>query len=321
MKNILLTGGAGFIGSYICRNLLNLGYQPVVYDAFIQYISPFESLYQKYLEYRFKGIKKDVVFIRGDIRDKDDIERIILKYKPERIIHLAAMPIADLSFIHQAETLGSIILGTVNILDIISKVDFIKRFIYTSSSMVYGDFEIIPAPEEHLKKPKDIYGGTKYCGEILTETYGRRFGINYTIIRPSAVYGPTDVNRRVVQVFIENALKGKKLTLHGGESNIIDFSYVEDVAEGFVLAALSDKAQNQVFNITRGEGRSLKELTDILKEFFPNLEVGTTPLQVYRPKRGALSIEKAKNLLGYNPKYSLRDGIIKYLEFMKEIQG
>lgn len=318
-KNVLITGGAGFIGSYVCKYLLQSGYQPIAYDAFIQYISPFESFYQKYLEYRFKGIKEKIIFERGDTRDKNDVRRIILKHKPEIIIHLAALPIADLSFTHSEETIGSIIKGTVNILDMIRETDFVRRFVYASSSMVYGDFLETPAPEDHPKSPKDIYGGTKLAGEILTETYGRRFGIKYTIIRPSGVYGPTDVNRRVIQIFIENALKGEKLVLHGGGENVIDFTFVEDTARGFVLAAFSDKAENQAFNITRGEGRSLKECVEILRGHFPRLEVEVKPMQSHRPKRGALSIQKARDFLGYIPEFSLENGIEKYVHFYREL--
>lgn len=316
---MLITGGAGFIGSHISRRLVGDGYPVVIYDAFIQYISPFESSYQKYLDYRFKGIREKIVFQRGDTRDKNDVRKVIEKYRPRIVIHLAALPIADMSFTNPEEAIGSIITGTVNVLDAISSVDFVKRFVYTSSSMVYGDFMEIPAPEDHPKSPKDIYGGTKLAGEILTEAYSRRHGIKYTIVRPSAVYGPTDINRRVSQIFIENALKGNKLTLHGGGENSLDFTYVEDTAEGIVLAATSPGAENQAFNITRGEGRTLMDFVDILKNYFPNLEVEVKPMEFFRPKRGTLSIEKAKKLLGYAPKFSLEAGIKKYVQFLKEI--
>lgn len=320
-KNVLITGGAGFIGSHICRKLLERGCKPIIYDAFIQYVSPFESCYQKYLDYRFNGIRENVVFERGDTRDKNDLRRVILKYRPSVIFHLAALPIADLSFTHSEETINSIINGTVNVLDVVREVDFVDRFVYTSSSMVYGDFIEIPASEDHPKAPKDIYGGTKLCGEVITEAYSRRYGVKCTIVRPSAVYGPTDVNRRVSQIFIENAFKRKKICLHGGGENILDFTYIEDVAEGFVLAALSPKGEGQVFNMTRGEGRSLKDYADILKGYFPDLEVEIKPMQVYRPKRGSMLIKKARDLLGYNPKISLEEGIEKYVGFIREVNG
>lgn len=317
--NVLVTGGAGLIGSHICRRLLAEGYQPVVYDAFVQYISPFESRYQKFLERRFQGIRDQIIFKRGDTRDKYDVQRTIVEYRPEIVIHLAALPIADFSFVHPEETVGSILLGTINVLDTIKEVDFVKRLVYTSSSMVYGDFQEVPCPEEHPKRPKDVYGGTKLAGEIMVETYGRRYGIEYTIVRPSAVYGPTDVNQRVGQIFVENAMSGQVLTLHGGGENVLDFTYVEDSAEGILLAATKAEGANEVFNITRGEGRSLLEFAEILKEHFPELKLKVEPMKVYRPRRGALSIKKARERLGFDPKYSLEQGVKKYIEFYRRV--
>lgn len=316
-QSVFITGGAGLIGSYICRNLLARGVQPIVFDAFVQYISPLDSLYQNYLTDRFRGIREQVVFVRGDTRNKDDVRRAILKHRPERIIHLAALPIADLSNHHSEEALSSILQGAVNVMEVVRDVDFIKRFVYTSSSMVYGDFQRTPADEEHPKKPKDVYGGTKYAGEVMVETFGRRYGIEYTIIRPSAVYGPTDVNRRVSQIFVENALKGKPLMLHRGGDNTLDFTYVEDTADGFVRATFAEEARNEVFNITRGEGRTLKDFVTILRTMIPNIEVKETEGDLFRPKRGSLDISKAKRLLGYQPKYSLEDGLKIYVEFVR----
>lgn len=316
-KKFLITGGAGFIGARVCRQLLELGHQPIVYDAFVQYISPFESFYQKFLEWRFKGIREQVIFERGDTRDKYDVHRIITKHRPNVIIHLAALPIADFSFEHPEETVSSILLGALNFLDSIKDQDFVERFVFASSSMVYGDFLEVPCPEDHPKKPKDIYGGTKLAGEVMVETYGRRFGLEYCIVRPSAVYGPTDVNRRVVQIFLEKALAGETLVLHGGDSTL-DFTYVEDIASGFVLAGTHPQAANQVFNITRGQGRTLKELVDILKLYFPALETRIEPHRVYRPKRGSLSIAKAREVLGFEPRFTLEEGIGRYVEFYRK---
>jgi len=316
--NVLITGGAGFIGAYIAKELLKNGHNVIIYDSFVQYISPLMSNYQEFLNLRFREIKDKVKIIRGDTRNKVDLRRCIIQTKPKVIIHLAALPIADLSNTHTEEALGSIISGTVNVFDIMKEVDFVTSFIYASSSMVYGDFEPEPAKEEHPKKPKDIYGGTKMAGEIMTESYGRRFGMEYTIIRPSAVYGPTDVNRRVSQIFIENAMTGKELILHNGGTSRLDFTYVEDCAHGFVLAALSENAKNEIFNITRGEARSLREYADILKQYFPHLRIKEEASNVFRPKRGALDITKAKELLKYTPRYSLKEGIKKYIEFIKD---
>lgn len=317
MAKVLVIGGAGFIGSYVCRELLEMGHQPIVFDAFINYISPLKSAYQQYLKLRFDGIEDKVKILRGDACNKAQVRRVILAHEPERIIHLAALPIADLSNEASEEALNSIVQSATNVLEVMRDVDFVKRFTYASSSMIYGDFEYAPCDEEHPKKPKEVYGGTKYAGEVIVEAFSRRFGLEYSIVRPSAVYGPTDVNRRVSQIFVENAILDKPIYLHGDGSTSLDFTFIKDIAKGFVLAAFHNNAKNETFNITAGNGRSLKDFADILIQYFPNLQIEHKPVDVFRPKRGSLSIDKAKKLLGYEPQYNLEKGVEEYVKFLK----
>lgn len=320
MSKVFITGGAGFIGSYVCRKLLEMGHEVVVYDAFVHYISPLKSILKDFTELRFAGISDQIDFRRGDTRDKAHLRRVILETKPDRILHLAALPIADLSNRHSEEALTSILEGAVNVLEVLRDVDFVDRFVYISSSMIYGDFEEIPCPEDHPKRPKDIYGGTKYAGEIMTETYSRPYSIPYSIIRPSAVYGPYDVNRRVSQIFVENALLGKPITLYGGGHQSLDFTFVEDTVQGIVKVMFHEKGLGNAFNITYGQGYTLRELADTLKSHFEDLDIRIVAEEdVFRPKRGALSIEKAKQLVGYEPRYSLEDGIQRYLDVYREL--
>jgi UDP-glucose 4-epimerase len=320
MSKVLITGGAGFIGSYVSRQLLSEGHEVVVYDAFVHYISPMKSILKDYIELRFEGIVDHIDFRRGDTRDKAHLRRVILETKPDYILHLAALPIADLSNRHSEEALTSILEGAVNVLEVLRDVDFVKRFVYISSSMIYGDFEQIPAPEDHPKRPKDIYGGTKYAGEVLTETYSRRYGIPYSIVRPSAVYGPYDVNRRVSQIFVENALLGKPIKLFGGGYQALDFTFVEDTAEGIIKVMFNESGNGEAFNITFGRGYTLREFAEILQGHFPDLEIQIVDEEdVFRPKRGALSIQKAKDLVGYEPKVPLEDGLQRYIDLYRTL--
>lgn len=317
MAKILITGGAGFVGSHTARAFLDAGYEVISFDAFHIYILPIQQWFLENMNYRFEHLLKGAQVVRGSTLNKDDVRRVIYEFRPERIVHFAALPLANVAVRNSEEAFQGILQGTVNILEILRDVDFVDRFVYISSSMVYGDFEKIPVPENARKSPKDIYGGMKLAGEILTQVYARNYGIPYTIIRPSAVYGPTDNNRRVIQLFLEKAFKKETLQIRRGNDNALDFTYVKDLATGIRLATLSSKAEGQEFNITYGQSRTLDDVVSILSQHFPDLQVEEVPdPESFRPKRGALDIQKAQQLLGYQPKWPLEQGIPEYIYFM-----
>ncbi|MBS3122411.1 SDR family NAD(P)-dependent oxidoreductase [Candidatus Woesearchaeota archaeon] len=320
MVKVFLTGGAGFIGAYIAKKLIEEGDEVIIYDNFSNYISPLISRYNKYLEYRLSWLKNRVTIVKGDIRHKGLLSATLKKYQPKIVVHLAAVPIATISDQLSEDATEVNLNGTINVIEAIKDMDFVKRFVYTSSSMIYGDFQYVPADEEHPKNPKGVYGATKLSGEIITKSFCSMYKKEYVIIRPSAVYGPTDANKRVSQIFVEEALSGKPLVLNNGGTSKLDFSYVEDVADGFILAIKSPNAKDQTFNITRGEGRSLKEFAEIVKQFIPDIIIDYKNVgdDENRPNRGTLDISKAKKLLGYEPKYSIEKGIEKYMEFFRK---
>ena len=317
MNKVLITGGAGFIGSHVAKELLSRGVEVIIYDSFSMKGRVDDEKYKFYVQERLKELNGPVI-VEGDIRDKKHFQRTLIEHKPSIVAHLAAISVADLSNVYIEEAVSVNIQGTSNVLEVIKGVGSVKRFIFGSSSMVYGDFQYFPADEEHPKNPKEIYGASKLSGEILTQAFQRKFQVEYTIIRPSAVYGPTDVNRRVSQIFVENALQGKELVLYTPDSKL-DFSYVRDVARGYVLACFADEAKNEIFNITKGEGRSLREFAGILKAMIPNAKIVEQPTQDFRPRRGAMDISKARKLLGYEPRYSLEEGLKEYVEYVSTV--
>jgi nucleoside-diphosphate-sugar epimerase len=185
--------------------------------------------------------------------------------------------------------------------------------------MVYGDFTQTPMPEDGVTAPKDPYGGFKLAGEIVVQTYSRAEGLPYAIVRPSAVYGPTDMNDRIVQRFVECALWNRPLTIVDPDNTWLDFSYVKDVADGMVKALLSP-TMNETFNITAGEGHTLSELHTLLRERYPNMPVEVAAKKEdFRPKRGALDVSKARKVLGYEPQYPLERGVDEYLAFLSSL--
>lgn len=326
MRTYFITGGEGFIGYHICRLLLDRDedVEIVTYDAQKHYIPLENSHWSHYIDHRLESLDDgDVVRIRGDTTDRGLLKSKLKKYEPDVIIHLAALPIANISNKYPKEAQTNILDGTITILNVLREVEFnFDRFVYTSS-MVYGEFptsengKILPASEDDDCTPIGIYGSMKLSGEHITEAYGHRFDIPWTIIRPSAVYGPTDCNRRVTEIFLTNALEAKRLRLDNGGHHLLDFSYVKDTARGFLLAADKEEGLNKTFNITRGEGRSIRELAEIVADHVPGTEMYSEERDVYRPNRGALDISKAKELLDYEPKYSLEDGMAEYFEFVR----
>jgi nucleoside-diphosphate-sugar epimerase len=185
--------------------------------------------------------------------------------------------------------------------------------------MVYGNFDGEAVKEDRHCEPLGIYGALKYGGEKLVIAYNQVFGIPYTIIRPSALYGERCVSRRVGQAFIENAVRGLPLSVNGDGSDGLDFTYIGDVIQGVLLAIANPNAYNNVFNITFGDARSLNQMIEIVKGNFPDVVVNYQPRDTLMPERGTLSIDKAKKLLGYEPKWPLETGFLRYIEWYRNL--
>ena len=324
MKTTLITGGLGFIGSSICELLLKKKYTDkcILLDNFGGYMNPIKDGFKDFRKQRFSSLK-NIIIERCDTSNYKALSSIIIKYKPNYVYHTAALPLAKVSNLNNEEAKVSSVDSTLNIIDAInfmknSNKNFkFNRFIYFSSSMVYGDFKKSIVNENSEKNPKDAYGIMKLAGEVVTEGLCRLHDIPYTIIRPSAVYGPKDMNRRVSQIFIESAFQNKEIYIQGKDEKL-DFTYIKDLANGSILAARSKKGINEIFNITCGKGQTLLSYVIYLKKKFPNIKYIIKKRDKSKPSRGTLSINKAKRLLGYTPKYSLKDGINEYFNFLKK---
>ena len=184
--------------------------------------------------------------------------------------------------------------------------------------MVYGHFNDNEVTEETVCNPLGIYGALKYSGEKLVIAYNQVFDLPYTIIRPSALYGERCVSRRVGQIFLENAVQGKNVTINGDGSDKLDFTYIQDLIQGVVKAIESPNAKNEIFNITYGQGREIRIMAELVKENFPGIDIEYTPKDALTPDRGTLSIEKAKSLIGYEPSFPLEKGYKQYIQWYKD---
>ncbi|RAU21854.1 3-beta hydroxysteroid dehydrogenase [Paramagnetospirillum kuznetsovii] len=313
---VFITGGAGFIGTHVAKILLDRGCEVALYDSLVHYIYPIQINHITNIQWRMAAIERNVRVYRGNTHDQDSLRRALVEFNPDRIIHLAAMPLANLAIEHPEEAMQTIMVGTANLLQISRDLPNLKRMVYISSSMVYGDFVRVPAHEDDPKDPKEVYGSIKLSGELVTRSFGRLYDIDFAIVRPSAVYGPTDNNRRVLGIFVENALRGKPLTVKGANQSL-DFTYVSDIAEGIVLAATHPAASQQSFNMTRGHGRTILEAAQIVAAMVPGTRVEVHDADAKMPSRGTLDISRAREMLGFDPKVDIEDGLRMYLDYLR----
>lgn len=312
----LITGGAGFIGHNVTRELEAQGHECVVVDTFTNYgfIPTEEIIYlaahrcTRYVSETYKV----------DIRDQQRLNSLFATQKPDAVIHLASFPRQKI--VSQDPILGSEVMSTglINLLETSTRYN-IEKFVYISSSMVYGDFnnESFDGIDEYVDcQPIGQYGIMKYMGEKLVADYTRRGCFAHTIIRPSAVYGPWDVDDRVVSKFMLAALRGEVLKVKGA-NEVLDFTYVEDTAMGIAQAALSDNANNKIYNITRSsdEEYTLLDAAKLAISIAGRGSIKIADRDLAFPTRGRLNIANAKADFGYNPSVDIEEGFARYYEW------
>ena len=317
MQKVLITGGAGFIGSRVVREFLKANYNVMVFDSFKQYVAPDPKAQPMNLLARIADISTDISLVTGNTLNKDFLRRTLINYKPNVIVHMAALPLANVAIEQTEEAFDSILSSTVNILEIVRDFNHECPVVYTSSSMVYGDFQTQSVTENAPKDPKDIYGSIKLAGEIISSGYRKRYGVDVRIVRPTAVYGPYDANQRVLYKFITQALQGKSLQIDGDGSMALDFTYVEDTANGIYRVATHKAAKGETFNIARGKSETLSTAVSIIRKFIDDVKVEYGEVPDHIPNRGTLDITKAKNLLGFQPQFGLEEGLPTYIEHLR----
>ena len=327
MKKICIIGGAGFIGHNLAVDLKEAGHEVTCVDNLMinNLISvignndglKFKKLNKKIIDSRLEILeKKDIDLKILDARDYHAISKMLDEVKPDVIIHLAAVSHANRSNKDPFTTFDHSFRTLENVLD--ASRGNIERLIYFSSSMVYGNFTKTEVTEEDHCDPIGIYGALKYCGEKIIKAYNQVFDLPYTIIRPSALYGERCISRRVGQIFIENAINDHEIKIGGDGEDKLDFTYIKDLTNGVKLSVEKKEAENQIFNLTYGGSRSINNLKDILLKDFPKAKIRYEERDKLMPKRGTLSIAKAKKLLNYTPSYSIDEAYPKYIKWYKE---
>jgi len=314
--NVLVTGGLGFIGHNVVAELEQAGHNVAITDTRTTYGIVPQAELDWLISERKKKIKTDRIY-SIDIADKDGMAWLIGKHQPSVIIHLASFPRQKVVNSNPQWGSRSMSEGLLNLLEA-SAANQVQKFVYVSSSMVYGDFHDtigIGVMESHATNPRGQYGIMKLAGEWLTRDYTRRTGMVHTIIRPSAVYGPLDVEDRVVSKFLTAARQGKAIQVNG-DAESLDFTYVDDAARGIACAAVSANTNNNTYNITRGCARTLKEAAQIAIDIAGQGQIQINQADSNFPSRGQLNIQRARLDFKFEPCVDIEQGFRKYYEWL-----
>lgn len=309
-SKILVTGGAGFIGSNLCETLLELGNQVICLDNFST--GKMENI-ESILKYpNFK-------LIIGDIRSLDDCKNAISGV--DYVLHEAALGSVPRSINNPITTNEVNISGFLNML-VAAKEEKIKRFIYAASSSTYGDSNELPKMEDVIGRPLSPYAITKYVNELYADVFSRTYGLECIGLRYFNVFGrkqdPLGPYAAVIPLFVKLLLNHQSPLINGNGEYSRDFTYIDNVIQMNLLALTTKNpnAVNTIYNTAFGDRTTINHLANYLKEllsqFDPlinNIEILHGPNRIGDVPHSLASIEKAKYLLGYNPRYNLKDGL------------
>lgn len=311
-RTILVTGGLGLIGHNVVARLEQQSHHVIITDIKTNYgMVPQEEL-DYLLSERKKKIKTDRIY-SIDITDQDGIDWLMRTHRPDTVIHLASFPRQKVVNAHPQWGSRAMSEGLLNLLEA-ARNNQVRKFIYISSSMVYGDFTN-DVTEDAECRPQGQYGIMKLAGEWLVRDYSRRGFFDHVVVRPSAVYGELDVEDRVISKFLLTAMRGGTLKVNGaGET--LDFTYVGDAADGIVAAALSPTANNKTYNITKSHSWSLLDAANLAVRKVGKGTVEVRDKDADFPSRGALNIDAARRDFGFDPQVDIEEGFQRYYEWL-----
>lgn len=308
--NVLVTGGAGFIGSHIVDRLLSQ-------SCCVLAIDNFDSYYPQELKInniRHNQNKHNFKLVRGDIRDSDLLRQILKDV--DIVFHVAARPgvrgrLQDSMIYHEFNVTGTLCLLN-------ECLNFnVKKIVYSSSSSVYGEPEYLPIDEKHPLNPASLYGATKLAGERYCRIFSEVYGLPIVALRYFSVFGPRQRPDEAICKFTRLILRGEKIEIYGNGEQTRDFTYIDDVVDGNMLA-MNSRTTWDIFNIGGGQRLSVNELLKLLND-----TCGANTVPVYSPKivgdvaHTWANVDKATRILGYVPKVDIKTGVKKYVEWVK----
>ncbi|APC40804.1 GDP-mannose 4,6-dehydratase [Clostridium estertheticum] len=326
-NSILVTGGAGFIGSNLCDYLLKNNNKIIIVDNFNDFYNPLikrNNITKIQNSMKINNITDDNLIIKeGDIRDTIFLTKIFSLYKIDIVIHLAAMAGVRPSIINPFLYNEVNMTGTLNLLDICNKYK-INKFIFASSSSVYGNNEKLPFTEsDPVDSPISPYGATKKSGELLCHVYSHLYGFNIACLRFFTVYGPRQRPDLAIYKFTESILKGKEISIFGDGTTKRDYTYIDDIVQGIDKAitwTTTDKNKYEIFNLGGSTTIMLNYMIERIE-----IELGTKAIIKYLPMQPGdvnityANISKSKEILGYKPITNFDYGIHKFVKWFKTI--
>ena len=315
---VLVTGGAGFIGSNLCEHLLQNGYEVRCFDNFST--GKWENIQDLLVKY-----PKQFQLKVGDIRNFEECKQAVEGI--EYVFHEAALGSVPRSIKDPITTNAVNIGGFLNIL-VASRDAGVKRFIFAASSSTYGDSVSLPKVEDIIGKPLSPYAITKYVDELYADVFARTYGTEYIGLRYFNVFGrrqdPHGAYAAVIPLFVKRFMNHEAPNINGDGEYSRDFTYIDNVIQMNMLAMTTNtpKAINQIYNTAFGERTTLNQLVEYLREYLGakdeeilNIQATHGPNRAGDIPHSLACIDKAKNLLGYNPKFSMRDGLREAVEW------
>ncbi len=308
MSKILITGGAGYIGSLAARKFLEDGYEVRVLDNFLY--GSRDNLEQ---------IRDDIEIFEGDIRNIEDTKKAVEGV--DKVLHLAAISSIPLCSKDPDLAIDTNIKGTKNVLEACLDKNIEKILYANGAAGIYGKIVETPVTEKHPAKPVSSYGVTKYGGELFMSAYYETHGLPTITFRQSNVYGPSPGMKinSVIQIFVNKCLKNEKIEIFGSGNQIRNFIFIEDLIDAY-KKALESNVKGEVFNVGGFENISINDLAElIVKVTGSNTEISHKEMNREEIENLGfkLSFEKAEKMFGFKPKHSLEEGIRKLVEYMK----
>ncbi|TFF90356.1 MAG: NAD-dependent epimerase/dehydratase family protein [Promethearchaeota archaeon] len=315
-KNIVITGGAGFIGSHLLEKLLKNNNFCIIIDNFNDYYTGKEVQLKEIL--RDYNESRDYKLITGDLLNTSIYDKINCEI--DLIFHLAAQAGVRYSIENASEVSYNNIISTVNVYEYAIKND-VEKVVYASSSSVYGNPLYTPLDEDHPKNPISPYAVSKLCGETYADLYYREYRLPVTSVRFYTVYGPRGRPDMAIRKFFDLILKDKEILIYGNGEQVRDFTYISDLINGLILVGENEQSIGEVFNL--GCSSPIK-INTLVKKMY-SIADRTKKIKYIDKQKGDVeithaNIEKAKKMLNYNPKIEIDAGLRKTYEWQKEFK-